>query len=334
MPLVIPIFIRHRGCPHLCLFCNQYAIAGPGDDHLDRAGVGAEIGRWLARSPGHSEVRVAFYGGSFTCLPADEQDELLSGVEPFLLSGEVRAIHLSTRPDCIDPATCERLRGRGVDLVELGVQSFDDGVLRAARRGHDRAASLAAIAHLHQAGIAVGIQLLPGLPGESTGSFLAGIRTAIGLNPALVRLYPTLVLADSGLAAQYRQGEYVPLSLNRAIALCRRAREMFLEAAIPVVRMGLQPSQSLAEQVLAGPYHPSFGELVVSRSWFRQIRAYLGRLCAGQHLTIHLNHRDISAVVGMRKNNTKRLAELGFAGRYQLVAKQQQRRGSAAYVVS
>ena len=107
-----------------------------------------------------------------------------------------------------------------------------------------------------------------------------------------------------------------------------------MEAGIPVVRMGLQPSQTLAEQVLAGPYHPAFGELVVSRSWCRQIRARLGRLSDGQRLTVQLNSRDISAVVGMRKKNIERLAELGFAGRFQLVATQQQRRGSAAYVVS
>ena len=334
MPLVIPIFIRHRGCPHLCLFCNQYAIAGSGDDCPNGTEIGAHIRSWLDRSPGRAEVQVAFYGGSFTCLPGHEQDELLGGVEPFLARGEVQSIRLSTRPDCISTASCTRLKSFGVELIELGVQSFDDGVLRTARRGHDRNDSLAAIHQLRQAGIAVGIQLLPGLPGETTSSFFAGIRTALDLKPDLVRLYPTLVLADSGLAELYQKGKYRPLSLNRAIALCRRAREMFVAAGIPVVRMGLQPSPSLARQLIAGPYHPAFGELVVARSWFRQIRAHLALLADGQRLTVHLSHRDISAAVGMQKKNTERLAKLGFAGRYQLVAEQQRRRGSAAYVVS
>ncbi len=296
MPLVIPIFIPHQGCPQQCLFCNQHSITGEEGGRVDMAAsVAATIREWLARprrstpgmdapvSPatrvapaeGQSQVQVAFFGGSFTCLPEARQLEMLAAVQPFLQSGEVACIRLSTRPDCLDRAACSFLLSRGVRIVELGVQSLDDRVLQASWRGHDADDSRRAVALLQEAGLEVGIQLMPGLPLETTGSFLRTVREVIALAPAFVRLYPVLVVEQAGLAEMYRRGDYRPLSMNKALALTSRAKEMLAAAAIRVVRIGLQPSSALERQLLAGPYHPAFGELVASRIWFKRIRTLL-----------------------------------------------------------
>ncbi len=334
--LVVPIFLEHRGCPHQCLFCNQHVISGGdsgaaslGDDEL-----AATIETWLSRSPGHGKVQVAFYGGSFTCLPEAEQQRFFAAVRPFLAAGRVDSIRLSTRPDCLEPPIIERLKAGGVAMVELGVQSLDDTVLRAARRGHDADDSRRAHRLLKGAGVGVGVQLLPGLPGETGRSFLRGVREVIEWQPDLVRIYPAVVVEHSGLAHLYRKGLYAPLSLARAIAWTRRARELFLAAGIPVVRMGLQPSQTLGPQVVAGPYHPAFGELVISREWFRRIRRLLADLPSHQNMTIFISHRDHSAVLGPKKINLRRLAELGFGDRFCVVAEKGRKRGSITYVVS
>lgn len=334
MVLVIPIFIRHRGCPHQCLFCNQASIVGTGQPGDQAAEIGQTIETWLARSPGAAQVQVAFYGGSFTCLPMQEQEQLLAQVQPYLDDGRVRSLRLSTRPDCITAKTVERLRASGVRLVELGVQSLDDSVLRRNLRGHSGKESLRAIEIVKAAGLQVGVQLLPGLPGETTRSFLAGVRRVAAYGPDLVRLYPALVVANSGLERLYRQGGYRPLSLNQAVALTCMAKEIFDAAGISVVRMGLQPSEALERTLVAGPYHPAFGELVVSRGWFKQIRRKLATMEADTTVRIHISARDHSAVVGMHKNNIKRLAALGYADRFSLVAEQHRTRGSIEYVVS
>ncbi len=334
MPLVIPLFIPHRGCPHLCLFCNQHSITAAGQEATDGPAIGGIIRAWLARSPGRKMVQAAFFGGSFTCLPRDEQERLLAGVLPFLTSGEIDTIRLSTRPDCIDAESCSFLSAHQVGIVELGVQSFDDRVLRAACRGHCAADSRRAVLLLQEAGIAVGIQLMPGLPQESYRSFIAGIRQAIDLAPAFVRLYPTVVLRHSDLAELWQEGRYRPLSLNRAVARVARAKELFDAAGIPVIRMGLQPTAELAAEVVAGPYHPAFGELVRSRLWFTRIRRRLAALAAGDHLTIRISHRDRSAVVGNNRTNIRRLEQLGYAGRFTLQDDLQAARGSVEYAVS
>lgn len=345
MPLVIPIFIPHQGCPRQCLFCNQHSITGEEGGRVDvTVSVAATIREWLLRPrrqkqetgiiPAEERTQVAFFGGSFTCLPRDRQEELLAAVQPFLRSGQVGCIRLSTRPDCVDREVCSFLLSQGVRIVELGVQSLDDRVLQASRRGHDAADCRRAVALLHDAGMEVGVQLMPGLPLETTGSFLRTVREVVTLAPAFVRLYPVLVVEQAGLAEMYRRGEYRPLSMNRALALTSRAKEMLAAAAIRVVRIGLQPSTSLERQLLAGPYHPAFGELVAGRIWFKRIRPLLAACPAHKRVTVRISPRDISAVVGMKRMNMERFKQLGLADRLEIIMDKEMQRGTLVYAVN
>ncbi len=337
MPLVIPIFIPHRGCPHDCLFCNQQKISG-GERQSTCSGIPGRqiretIREWLARSRGKDSVEVAFFGGSFTCLPRAEMELFLDIVQPFIAEGKVHSIRCSTRPDCVDNTVCSLLKDKGVKTVELGVQSLSEPVLRAARRGHTVADSVAAVRLLKYRGFVVGVQLMPGLPGETRSSFLQGVNRVIALQPDFVRLYPALVVKGAGLEPLFAQGRYQPLSLGAATVLTARCYEKFTDNGIPVVRMGLQPSKSLAENVVAGPYHPSFGELVRSRLLLREIKSQLSKLDPGEKLEIVLSHRDLSTAVGIKKMNIRKLDSLGYAGRYAFIVDKLRERGIVDYVV-
>jgi histone acetyltransferase (RNA polymerase elongator complex component) len=333
--LVIPLFISHYGCPHQCLFCNQEKIAGSNSGAAENFGdIERTIEQWLPRAKGNEEVQVAFYGGSFTCLPEPEQERLLAQVQKYRRRGQIHAVRLSTRPDCISSECCEFLRKQGVTTVELGVQSLSDTVLRASRRGHDSTESCRAVQLLHKLGFTVGVQLMVGLPGETTVSFLRGIATVALLAPSFVRLYPCLVIAGSELAEQYRRGLYHPLSLRRAVALVTLAYTRLTAAGIRVIRMGLQPTEELAQALLAGPFHPAFGELVVSRWWLHRLRSRLAALQPQESLAVTISPRDRSALVGMHKYNLNRLGELGFAKRLTITTDQTQRRGTIRYAVS
>jgi len=330
--LVIPIFIPHRGCPHDCLFCNQQKISGH-DREEARPPIALTIDVWLERKKDRHQVQVAFFGGSFTCLPKSEQAAMLSAVQPYIAAGKVDTIRLSTRPDCIDAGVCALLKEYNVGVVEIGTQSLSDAVLQKSLRGHTAHETRHAFRLLKAAGIQVGLQLMPGLPGETSASFLRGIDEVIGLQPSFVRLYPALVVKGSGLETLYHAGRYRPLSLKKAIALTARCYQKLTEAGIRVVRMGLQPSALLEENVVAGPYHPAFGELVQSRLWLKKIRAGLVALGPEQKLFIHISEKDMSAVVGMKKQNTKRLDALGFSGRFTILPSKTMARGSIHYVV-
>ncbi len=326
--LVIPIFIAHQGCPHDCLFCNQQKISGVGRTESLPAGIITQtIEEWLARNPRKKEVQVAFFGGSFTCLPPEQQEDMFAEVAPFLRAGKVHSLRCSTRPDCIDKEVCQRLQQAGMTTVELGVQSMDNSVLQLARRGHTAEQSKKAIYLLKKNGFIVGAQLMPGLPGESCFGFLRGVKELLAVNldvrPDLLRLYPALVIEGSAMARLYRRGGYHPLSLNTAVVLCAAASTLAAQAGVTVIRMGLQASSSLEKSLIAGPYHPAFGELVRSRLWLQRILRHLRKLChllQEKQAIITVSHYDISAVIGINKENKKRLDALGYAGRYRIVA--------------
>jgi len=334
MSLIIPIFISQRGCPGHCLFCDQRAISGSADDAFPD--VAAEIETWLARSRQHSPqcpAQLAFYGGSFTCLPWPEQEALLAAAQPYRRDGRIASLRLSTRPDCCAVDNLARLRPWGVTAIELGVQSMDDRVLTETRRGHTAADSRQAIAAIKKMSFACGVQLLPGLPGETWPSFLATVREIIALAPAMVRLYPALVLAGSGLADLYAAGRYRPLPLTKTIAWLSRAKRLFDAAGIPVIRYGLPPSRQLEQAVIAGPYHPALGEMAAQRLWFLELRRRLAALAAGRKLTLFLSHRDLSRLTGQRRGNLIRLEQLGLRHRLNIVIERWRPKGSVEYAV-
>lgn len=332
--LVIPLFIPHQGCPHDCLFCNQQRISGVDKKIPELDDVKTTIELWLSRKNDEKEVEVAFYGGSFTCMRREVQERLLGEVQPYIKSGQVAGIRCSTRPDCVTNDTCTFLTQYRVRTVELGVQSLNDAVLVKNQRGHDSAKSYMAVQLLQEAGFRVGVQLMVGLPGERLSGFLETVDKTIGLHPDFVRLYPVVVVKESGLETMYNNGEYSPLSLTQAIAVTARSYQRFQAAEIPVVRMGLQASTTLEKSVVAGPYHPAFGDLVRSRLWLNEIRQRLSLLQPGKKMEIYVSHRDISTVVGIKRGNVRRLEALGFADRFKVMADRTMARGSVRYVIS
>lgn len=323
MGFVIPVFIPHEGCPHCCVFCNQHSISGRSGKEVVRAqDVTGIIETWLGyrRNPSTGPVQVAFYGGSFTGLPLVRQQELLGAVRPFLDHGSVDTIRLSTRPDYVSPEILIFLRDAGVSVVELGIQSLDDAVLRAAGRGHDSARAVLAIKQLKTAGFAVGAQLMIGLPGQRFRSLAQTVSRIVSLKPDFARLYPVLVLRGSPLATQYEQHSYDPLSLSKAVVLSAWAKQRLTAHGVPVVRMGLQPGPELEDALLAGPYHPAFGEMVNARIMLQQIRALLCRVLEGRRQILRINPKDQSVFRGVRSANLKRLTSLGLADRFALQA--------------
>ena len=333
MAFVIPFFIPHLGCPHQCLFCNQNSITGvsrtAGDLVTD---ISATIEEWLCRRKPGGETQFAFYGGSFTCLSAELQETMLSAVQPWLESGDVSTIRLSTRPDCIDGEVCRRMNRYGVGLVELGVQSLDDRVLEKSQRGHTAQDCIDAVHMLKDAAIAVGVQLMPGLPGESRLSFMKTVRKTISLQPDCARLYPALVVRGSGLEKLYEKGSYTPMSLGKAVVMVHWAKQRLEGGGIEVIRMGLQHSESLQQSYLAGPHHPAFGERVLSRSWLTRVRKLLNNN-PGKRVEIAISPRDISAFNGQARQNIRRLEELGVMERVKVTVDHDRARGSFHYVV-
>ncbi len=324
-PFVIPIFVSHQGCPHQCIFCDQRTISGQ-TRNVRAENVRTTIETWLARPRKHPDapVQVAFYGGSFTAISLPLQKELLGAVHPFMTRGEVQSIRLSTRPDNIDHAVASFLQDNNVTTVELGVQSMAAEVLQKTGRGYSPETVEKGFSILREYGFETGAQIMLGLPGDTTSLLLDSTGKVIKLQPDLVRIYSTLIIAGTELEKLYKEGKYQPLSLNRAIALAARLKVLFTENNIKVIRTGLQASEGLESQVVAGPYHPAFGELVDSRILFNRTRKLLAQTPARRCLSISTS--DESIFRGQKNSNMKRFDQLGLLHKFELKKNNNQER--------
>lgn len=304
---IIPIFVPHGGCPHTCVFCDQVKITGT-DTAVTGEGVREAIREGLGASGRGAEV--AFYGGSFTAILPERQQELLGAVQPFLDSGAAAAIRLSTRPDALDDETIRRLKQYRVETVELGCQSMDDRVLTLTERGHTARQAEEAARRLKAAGFRVILQMMTGLPGDQGQASRETAKRLIALRPEGVRIYPTVVLRGTALEEKMKAGEYTPQSVEAAVELCVELYEMFLAANIPVIRLGLNPTELLsAGTAVAGAYHPALGEKVLSRMYLRRVEGLLSGVKLGERLVISVHPKRISVMVGQKRENLRALQE-------------------------
>ncbi len=268
----IPIFIPHLGCPNDCVFCNQRKISGR--VAYDRCAVKSEIGQALSTVEAGAVCEIAFFGGSFTGIDRDEMIYLLSAAKEFIDAGQVGSIRLSTRPDYISEEILTVLRDYGVKTVELGIQSMDDTVLAACRRGHTAEQTREACRLIRTHGFDLVGQMMIGLPGADLQSEKMTARAICDMGAVAARLYPTVVLRDTALAEMQ---DYIPLTTEEAVCRSAEAVEIFADRQVKVIRIGLCAADNLTEDgdVLAGGYHSALGEMVQSRIYEKRLMAAL-----------------------------------------------------------
>lgn len=304
----IPIFILHLGCPNQCVFCNQRSISGC--QTFDESSVKKQIEEALSTIAEDADVEIAFFGGSFTGIERDLMIRLLDTAQSYVESGRVGAIRLSTRPDYINGEILRILSRYAVKTIELGLQSMDDGVLLATRRGHTAEQAREACRAVVEAGFALVGQMMIGLPTSDMEKEIATAREICALGATAARIYPTVVFYDTPLGDMTERGEYQPLCIEDACVRSAEALRVFTENDVPCIRIGLCATESLTspEQVLGGPNHPALGELVWNEYYYGQIKAAVESAgLVGEKILLRVPEREISKIVGQHRCNLIRL---------------------------
>ncbi|MEG0918548.1 MAG: radical SAM protein [Anaerovoracaceae bacterium] len=261
---IIPIFIPHRGCQNDCVFCNQKIITARSADvtPLDVRNIIEEYLPTLVNR-NIETIEVAFFGGSFTGLPMDQQSVFLEVAKEYKDAGKINKIHMSTRPDYIDEAILDNLEKYSVDIIELGVQSFDPEVLAASKRGHSVEQVYRACNLIRNRGIELGIQLMIGLPSDTMEKSIMSAKKTAEIRPSLARLYPTVVLEDTELINMCKIGKYKPLDEKMAAEITKEMYLILHNAGINIMRVGLKSTDLITpESDFGGGYHPAFRQLV------------------------------------------------------------------------
>ena len=310
-PFIIPIFLPHLGCPHQCAFCNQTSITGVTRDTISQETLCLLINEFLEyKKTQRQSVQVSFYGGNFLGLKKDYIRVLLDETTKFVKNKKVDSIRFSTRPDTISNKQLDIIKDYPVSTIEIGVQSMDNQVLAMANRGHTALDTEKAAALLKEQNYDVGMQMMVGLPGDDETKSLFTAQRMAWLSPDFVRIYPTVVLAQSRLAAWYRNGEYTPWSVSRCVSLVKNLYLFFKSKNIPVIRMGLQATEDLAKNttILAGPFHPAFGHMVHSEIFMDMAASLLeAKTGSCDKIIINVHPRSISKMRGLKNKNVESL---------------------------
>ena len=310
---IIPIFVPHLGCPHDCVFCNQKRITG-----ISTLMTGEKadniIKDHLKTIPSKNRsLEIAFYGGSFTAIDVRLQVELLEVAYKYKKQGRVDRIRLSTRPDYIDEKELLLLKEYGVDIIELGVQSLDEEVLFHSGRGHSREVVYEASKLIKKHGFYLGHQMMIGLPGDTFEKALYTAKEMVKMNPFCVRIYPTLVIKDTYLEDMFLEKRYKPLSLDEGVDISTDLLMLFNYYDIDVIRVGLQPTENITtgKDVVVGPFHPSFRQLVESNIYKKILEEFLSQkdLDETMDLIFEIDDKEISNLVGQGSKNIKWLKE-------------------------
>ncbi|MBO4446295.1 MAG: radical SAM protein [Clostridia bacterium] len=307
----IALFVAHVGCPHQCSFCNQHIITGK-QETATAADVDAAVK--TALDSGCRDGQLAFFGGSFTAIDRPYMMSLLEAAKPHVDAGEISGIRVSTRPDAIDGEILDILKEYGVTAIELGAQSMSDEVLRKNRRGHTADDVRRASALIKKRGFELGLQMMTGLLGDSDEGAVFTARELIKLQPATVRIYPTVVLEHTELARLYENGEYRPQSLDEAVNLCARLLLMFEDAGIRVIRLGLHSGGNVEDGYIAGAYHPAMRELVEGRIYLDKALEKLRDFEGGDahRYKIFVNPKEISKMTGQKRQNIVQLKDNNY----------------------
>ena len=302
---ILPVFIPHGGCRHHCIFCDQYRITA--GDHLPSA---EELEALIPKDL-DPDTELAFYGGSFTALPDAVRKAYLDFARRKKEAGVISGIRLSTHPAYMDEDRAAELENYGVDTVELGIQSTDDEVLRRAGRGHGSKEIFFAAEILAASPMRWGVQLMVGLPEDDEEKDLRSVAQLLPYRPDMARIYPVLVLEGTPLARMWRGKEYAPVPLEDAVRICGRMLALFSYADVPVIRLGLQPTDEISwdsDALLAGPFHPSFGYLTRCFLKREQMAMLLGEQ-SGAAFRFLAPKNDLPLLFGYRGETPGLLAE-------------------------
>ena len=314
---IIPIFVPHLGCPNACVFCNQTKISGE-KRQVTAKDVKETIDYYLSNFKSEENyIEVAFFGGSFSAIDIDKQKELLEAAYEYIKDGKVNSIRISTRPDAINKNILKMLKKYKVKTIELGVQSANNYILNISKRGHTFEDVKKASKLIRWYGFTLGHQMMIGLPESTKLDEINTAKSLIKLKPKIVRIYPVLVIRGTELEEMMNKEEYTPLTVIQAVERCKEVADLFNKKKIKIIRIGLQNTDEITDpkdqnsQVVAGPYHPAFRQLVESAMWYDAIVSKIKKVNAKVKLIeIKANPDDVNNIIGHKKENILKLKDI------------------------
>src|SRR4029078_2604082 len=244
--LVIAVMAKPYDCPHgRCIYCPggkefNVPLSYTGKEPVTRLAQKSDFdpGRQIISkldqeySRGHniSKVELVIVGGTFPFMPFDYQRNFVKECYDALNEVKSTSLHqaqilnevsdircvgftVETKPDYCKETHINLMLELGITRIEIGVQTLSDNVYKNTNRGHTIDDVYQSFQIAKDAGYKIVAHMMPGLPGSNPQKDLVDFKKLFEdsrLKPDMLKIYPTLLLKDTGLAKLYEKGIYKP----------------------------------------------------------------------------------------------------------------------------
>lgn len=215
------VYVHIPFCASRCSYCDFFStlqLADAGTSYVEAVVAEARLRRGELCG---TQVKTLYLGGgtpSQLSLPL--LSRLIDGLRESLDLSVVEEFTVEANPDDVTPEWCSGVASLGVNRVSMGVQSFEDPILRLIGRRHTARQAMDAVANLHAAGINnISIDLIFGLPGQTVTSWTASIEQAIALKPQHISAYGLTYEEGTRLWHQRERGEVVEVPEEQCLEM-------------------------------------------------------------------------------------------------------------------
>lgn len=217
------VYVHIPFCASRCSYCDFFStlrLDEVGHDYVEALIAEARLRK--AELNGKPVKTLYMGGGTPSQLPLPLLARLIDGLKAVLDLNAVQEFTLEANPDDVTPEWCAAVRALGVNRVSMGVQSFQDAVLRLVGRRHTARQAIDAVASLRHAGIDnISIDLIYGLPGQTLETWAESVRQAVDLRPQHISAYGLTYEPGTRLWQQRECGEVVEASEDQYLDMYR-----------------------------------------------------------------------------------------------------------------
>ena len=217
------VYVHIPFCASRCSYCDFFStlrLDEVGHDYVEALIAEARLRK--AELNGKPVKTLYMGGGTPSQLPLPLLARLIDGLKATLDLNAVEEFTLEANPDDVTPEWCAAVRALGVNRVSMGVQSFQDAVLRLVGRRHTARQAIDAVASLRHAGIDnISIDLIYGLPGQTLETWAESVRQAVDLRPQHISAYGLTYEPGTRLWQQRECGEVVEASEDQYLDMYR-----------------------------------------------------------------------------------------------------------------
>ncbi len=217
------VYVHIPFCASRCSYCDFFStlqLADAGTSYVEAVVAEARLRRGELCG---AQVKTLYLGGGTPSqLPLPLLSRLVDGLRETLDLSVVEEFTVEANPDDVTPEWCRGVVALGVNRVSMGVQSFEDQILRLIGRRHTARQAMDAVANLREAGISnISIDLIFGLPGQTVTSWTASVEQAIALKPPHISAYGLTYEEGTRLWHQRERGEVVEVPEEQCLEMYR-----------------------------------------------------------------------------------------------------------------